>query len=53
MTYPVQKVKEQLDLVLAKDLKNQKVKLEVSIFIEIAFIIISKLFYFISKNYFF
>ena len=30
MTYPVQKVKEQLDLVLAKDLKMHKVKLEVS-----------------------
>jgi hypothetical protein len=47
MTYPVQKVKEQQDLVLAKDLKMQKFKLEVSTYIEI--IILSSLNYLISK----
>jgi hypothetical protein len=45
MTYLAQKVKEQLDLVLVKDLKSQKIKLEVSTNIEIKFTIL------ISKNY--
>jgi hypothetical protein len=46
MIYPVQKVLEQLDLVLAKDLKILKIKLEVSTFIKNKFI------NYLSQNYF-